>query len=489
MLSGAGSAILPTTVPPSAVQPSKQSGAERLLTVAEMRTDLRVLRQALAEAHGGYDRFASRAVVNARLAAYESSIRAPRSHQQFMPVVANAVASMQDGHLRLEYDPETNYALANAHIFPLRVALEGPRLVVVANDARENATPRPGMEIERINGMLAADIVQKLLPLVSGDGYIETGRRIRLGREFASLYWLYLSRAEQFDVVARDTGGARVSARVAGVLERDRRQVENAVNARYAANAKGLDSTTGLIGVQFLAGDSVARLRIRGFDGEKFPATLDSAFQRIRERGISRVVLDLRGNGGGVDEFGALLVGHFVASPFRYFDRIHLPSIAPHFATWTDRTLVSLREGTVADPRGGYLVTPKYHTGVGEQQPAAAPFSGQLVTLIDGGTFSTAADVAAQLRSLRRSTFVGEETGGGYEGNTSALNAQVVLPYSGLRLKIMMYDYWSAVTPPVERGRGVIPEDRTMTRVADILRGEDPALASALRMLGVSRER
>ena len=92
-------------------------------------------------------------------------------------------------------------------------------------------------------------------------------------------------------------------------------------------------------------------------------------------------------------------------------------------------------------------MTTALHPEVGEQQPARQPFLGRLIVLIDGGSFSTTADVAAHLRSWRRATLVGEETGGGYEGNTSGLNALVVLPHSRLRFNVMMYGYWNAVRP------------------------------------------
>jgi hypothetical protein len=106
--------------------------------------------------------------------------------------------------------------------------------------------------------------------------------------------------------------------------------------------------------------------------------------------------------------------------------------------------------------------------------------------LIDGGTFSTAADVAAQLRSMGRATFIGEETGGGYEGNTSGLNALIVLPNSRQRLRIMMYDYWNAVKPPATRSRGTMPDRAVLRRVSDVLRGSDPVLEEAIRILGSS---
>ena len=127
-------------------------------------------------------------------------------------------------------------------------------------------------------------------------------------------------------------------------------------------------------------------------------------------------------------------------------------------------------------------MTPMYHPGVGEQRPASHPFLGKLVVLIDGGSFSTTSDVAAHLRSRGRATFVGEETAGTYEGNTSGLNALIVLPNSRLRLKIMMYGYWNAVRPPDKPGRGTIPDYVVTRRVADLLKGRDAALERAIAL-------
>ena len=193
------------------------------------------------------------------------------------------------------------------------------------------------------------------------------------------------------------------------------------------------------------------------------------------------MVLDLRGNGGGVDTYGALLVSQFVSKPFRYFDHIKLASIRPSFATWNASTFANLQNGTTPAPGGGFLVLPRLHPGVAEQKPAATPFLGRVFVLIDGGTFSTAADVCAQLRSLTKATFIGEETGGGYEGNTSGLNAEIVLPNSGLKLRIQMYGYWNAV-PAGKPGRGTLPDVAVVRTVTDVLAGVDPPLDRAIAL-------
>ena len=452
------------------------------LSSAAAQADFDVLLRALEEAHGGFDRFATRAELGRRMAAHRARLNRPISRLVFAGILAETLSELRDGHSRLELDSVTSAALANARVFPLRVQFESDRLMVQFNDSPGDSTIRPGMELLGINGRPVAAIVAALLPKVSRDGFIETGRRARLARDFASLFWLYIERADSYTITARDTAGRSITSTLAGVTERDRRTIVNPVNALMVANMARLDGPPGTVALQFFDKTSIARLRIRAFDGQGFPATLDSAFGAMREKGIKALILDLRGNGGGVDEYGALVVSYLVEQPFRYFDHIHLTTIAPSFATWLPRTFTSLRAGTEPDPNGGFRVTPVLHPGVGEQRPASQQFLGKLVVLIDGGSFSTTADVAAQLRSRERATFVGEETGGTYEGNTSGLNALIVLPNSRLRLKIMMYGYWNAVKAPAERGRGTLPDHVVARRVVDLLRGIDPPLERALAL-------
>jgi len=96
--------------------------------------------------------------------------------------------------------------------------------------------------------------------------------------------------------------------------------------------------------------------------------------------------------------------------------------------------------------------------------------------------------VTAVLRHLGRATFVGEETGGAYEGNSSGLNATITLPHSKLRYRVQMYGYHNAVTGG-EKGRGTRPDESAPPRVVDIVRGVDVALdrATSLARAAVRR--
>ena len=456
--------------------------SDSLLSPARAQADFDVLRHAAEEAHGGYDRFITRAEIDRRMAAHRAELNHPMSRAAFSGVLAEAIAEIGDGHARLELDSVTTAALAGARVFPLRVQLDSDRLVVQFNDSPVDSTIRPGMEILQINGRPIADIIRVLIPRVSRDGFIETGRRRRLARTFPSLLWLYVDQKDTYAVTARDASGRSITSTLAGIIERDRSTIVNPVNATIAANIARLDGPPDNISLEFVDNTDIARLRIRSFGGEGFLSTLDSAFSEMRAKRTKFLILDLRENGGGVDEYGAALVSHFVDKPFRYFDYIHVTTIAPSFATWPARTFEMMREGTQPHPGGGFRVMPKLHPGVAEQQPSKSQFPGKLIVLIDGGSFSTTADVAAQLRSLGRATFVGQETAGAYEGNTSGLNALIVLPNSRLRLKVMMYGYWNAVKPPAVRGRGTLPDYAVTRSVSDLLRGTDPQLERAIAL-------
>ena len=450
------------------------------ITAAQAQADFDVLHRALAEAHGGYARYAPRAEVDRRFALHRQRLSRDMTVGEFAGIVSEAIAELRDGHLRLEPDTSTMRGGATAKIFPLRLFAEGDDLAVLFNDTPSDSTIQPGMTLLSINGRSVSQLRALLLPKISADGFIETGKRRRLASGFATLYWMFVDQGSTYVVQARDAAGRIVTDTLEGVLGASIGTGANPVNRPMIAGLAKIDTTRGNITLDQV--DGIHRLRIRAFANETFAASLDSVFRLLRERNADRLILDLRGNGGGVDQYGAALVSHFTDRPFRYFDHIRLQTVAPSFATWLPRTFESVKRGTEPS-EGTFLVRDVLHPGVGEQQPSAEVFRGRLVVLIDGGSFSTTADVAAQLRSWGRATFVGEETAGAYEGNTSGLNADVILPTSKLKLRIMMYDYWNAVKKPASPGRGTIPDHVVTPTIADRLAGRDPVLARAVSII------
>lgn len=453
-----------------------------LLPPVIMQSDFDTLRKALEEAHGGLYRFSDKASWDKRFATYRKKLDKPMNQLAFTGIIAEMIAETRDGHMRLNADDSTTATLARAKQFPLRVTTEGNRLMIVYNDTPADTTLHPGMQIISINNHSIQELLPRLRKKLAGDGFIETGITRRLERSFAPLYWLYADQSASFTITVRNAAGKLTTTTLTGVTNNDREanRSRNPVNKQMLTNMTRLDGATENVSVRFAGPENIAILRVRSFDADStFPAQIDSVFHIIRDKKAQTLILDLRGNGGGVDMYGSYLVAQLTNKPFRYFDRIELTSIAPSFATWKPKTFTDLKAQTIPYNKGGFLVTGQLHKGVELQQPSPHPFMGQLIVLIDGFSFSTTADVTAQLRYLTKATFIGEETGGACEGNTSGLNALFILPYTQLKIKIQMYEYWNAVSCK-QKGRGTLPDYPVERKTADLLMGIDASLDKAL---------
>ncbi|MFW5690167.1 MAG: S41 family peptidase, partial [Spirochaetota bacterium] len=117
-----------------------------------------------------------------------------------------------------------------------------------------------------------------------------------------------------------------------------------------------------------------------------------------------------------------------------------------------------------------------------EQRPVRDPFRGEAVILVNGRSFSVTSEFAAIARSSGRARVVGEETGGGYSGNTSGFFAITRLPNSRLIVGIPLWGYYLAVEPIQPLDRGVIPTVTVVPEIGDIMAGRDPVVSAALAL-------
>jgi len=100
----------------------------------------------------------------------------------------------------------------------------------------------------------------------------------------------------------------------------------------------------------------------------------------------------------------------------------------------------------------------------------------------DNEDAETAECESAVVHHLRRATFIGEETGGGYYGNNSGPMPVLMLPHSKPSLRLPMYAYWNAVPGYAGTRRGTVPNYPVEMKIADLLRGIDAPLQLALKL-------
>ena len=466
------------------------SSATTELTPVQMQADFDLMRHALEEAHPGLYRYSTKAEMDRGFDEQRAKLSRPMTRLQFEVVVAQTLALIRCGHTRMRSDPEMEAGLRNARTFPLRVVFEGPRLMVLLNQTPDDRTIRPGMELVAINGHPVADLVGRFSAVNYADGDIETAKRHDIAQDFAKDYWWLVGQPEYFSVTATDTASGRtVVSKLAGVTDANRKANHNPVNdAMQAGLTKLRGESFEKLSLRFLEDPAIAEIRIPSFMGDDFPRRIEECFRTLREKGTKTLVIDLRGNGGGEDTYGVMLVSYLTDKPFHYVDHVTVKTITWSFEDqWdakrlTAEQLAHIRKCLKPNPEGGYFVTAELQEALGEKQPAKFPFLGYVFILIDGATFSTAADFCAVIHHLKRATFVGEETAGAYYGNNSGTEPTVTLPNSNVAFGLPLCSSWNAVCGYDGKRRGTIPDYLAVTRTSDILRGVDTPLEVALKL-------
>lgn len=458
------------------------------LTPAELQSDFDRMRDMLEEVHPGLYRYSTKASMDHVFQSERARLNHPMTRPEFWTVVSATVSQIRCGHTKVNLDDASRKVMSETRKFPLRVLIENRRIVVLFNDTLDDETIRPGMEITKVNGHTTAEILHRILALVPGDGDIETGKWNEIGNLFSQYYWLAFEPSTEFTIEARNGSGRRVVAHLAGVTDSERRTNHNATNDTIRARLRELRGwSSDNLSMRFLNGGEVAEIHIGHFVGDNFSQWVEATFETLQQKQTKALILDLRGNGGGEDQNVSLFLSFLVNRPFRYLDHVEVKTITPSFQDqlgWSTDFATILKERTVPNPGGGYLLTSRMLPGLADQPPANHAFQGTVFVLIDGGSFSGAADLAALIHHLKRGKFIGEETGGGYYGNSSGKLPTVTLPNSGLKLQLPLYGYWNAVAGDDGQRRGTRPDYVVPTDISAVLKGQDRQLDTALKLAG-----
>ncbi|OJV22562.1 MAG: hypothetical protein BGO21_05235 [Dyadobacter sp. 50-39] len=369
---------------------------------------------------------------------------------EFNNLVRFAVSALECGHTSSNLPGELmeRYAAA-VPMFPLKIWFANSRAFVLCSKDENVPT---GCEILSIDGEPIEKIRRKLMLYLASDGRIQTKKNATLNNDaFAFLYNLIYGVKTAYQVSLSTEGGNPREVRLKPA------KFENTLCPAYktGSNGKPLEIAYPATAQAILTIRTFSKERIENA-GQNFPTFLQTIFQELNQRKINNLIIDLRGNGGGDDIYGALLYSYLTAEPFRYFSAL--------------------------ESKSKPVMTAQDHPGLAVQQASKNHFLQNAIVLIDGKTFSTAADFCAVARSSGRAVFVGEETGGGYEGNNSGGTVRETLPHSGLQIAIPTARYSNAVNPVKTPGRGIIPEFALIPTITDVLEGRDVQLEKAIEV-------
>ncbi|MBP7707197.1 MAG: hypothetical protein KA243_08130 [Candidatus Aminicenantes bacterium] len=456
---------------------------QRTYAVETLRSDLDVLWDVLEEGHGGFDRYTSVEALKKSFEAAGQGISGPLTELAFYTRLLPLVAAIKDGHTQLTLSSGASTWLDGQPVFfPFEVRFLGGKVYLFRNLSAEPGVP-DGAELLAIDGMPIGDIVAALLPLVPSDAGIRTARLRRLehpasfGRLLALRYGLEASRRIRF----RPVGGGE--AREVPVACVTALTTVRTLRERYPVTAERRP----LYELAFRGGTAVLTIRQFGDDPDKarprYTEFLDESFRILAEKGARGLVIDLRGNGGGRDEYAKILFAHVMDRPFLYYWALETKKDRYDLFKYTDETpegAAELARPLVPNSRGRFDVTGHPNRGIQATRPPL--FAGKVAILVDGGSFSATGEVTSAFHYYKKAVFFGEECGSGYYGNTSGFMVTATLPATGIRIRVPLVLYQMAVDG-YPKDRGIVPDFPVTPTIGDLLAGRDPVMDRALAYL------
>ncbi len=208
-------------------------------------------------------------------------------------------------------------------------------------------------------------------------------------------------------------------------------------------------------------------------DSPDYRAAVDAFFAAVHEAGATRVVLDLRFDGGGNSNVATAFLSHLPARSVRSYGVEVRPSDAVTAQRGNDPAALA---GAAVAHDGALLVMQTAGTTL--EVPAKAPvFGGDVVVLVNGATFSSAGMVAVMLRDNGLARVAGAPMGadtGGYGDILRFETPALHLPFT--------VSYKRFTRPDVDAPKpDVLTIDSPVAlTVGDVLSGRD-VLAAYLR--------
>ena len=437
----------------STSKPAKETGIaidpSILIDPVALKEDFTVFRNALQYNHAGLYRYKTKKELDRLFDSCLSTISHPMTQLEFGKVIMFLLSSISDGHTGTNLSRILiNYYSENVKLFPLNLLFVNNRAYLLCSRLNDLAA---GTEILAIDNKPINEIVKQLFQYLPSDGKIETKKTKTLNKgAFPFLYNLIFGNKNSFLVRYKGEQGDNKLIYIQAQFVKD-------------FECDDANSLPGIYDLQLqYPQNNTALLTIKTFDERRlagkqnFREFLDSAFKEINFKKINNVIIDLRGNGGGEDKYGALLYSYLTTKPFKYFASI-------------ETTTRKIQEDE--------------NSLLGVQQSQKNSFNGKVLFLINGLSFSTTADFCAIAKSNSRGKFIGEETGGAYYGNTSGQTVITKLVNTGIDITIPKFKYVNDVAKSKYPDRGIIPDYSVMPTVVDVLKHQDVQLNFALKLI------
>jgi hypothetical protein len=273
-------------------------------SVTELQEDFRFLKDRLEQLHPNLYLYTPKKLIDSLFRTCYDYIIMPMSQMQFYRLIVLFNPLIGDGHTQiLPSERIRNYFNQHGRFFPFYVVVNGTKLFVKMNCSADRSIPE-GAQVISINGMHGSIIVSQLLYRLNRDGYNRTYPQWILDNYFTEYYGFLYGHPDSFSIVYQLGNGPRQES-IVEALSKDSIKIYR--QAKYAGRDAGKGEKKGIV-LDINKRKDFATLGIKSFDqemlqrlyGQNFDSTIQEMLMRIHDAHVSRLILDIRNNQGGI---------------------------------------------------------------------------------------------------------------------------------------------------------------------------------------------
>jgi hypothetical protein len=507
LLFGWGLSLFPKVSNPLFAQTDSLNS--KILTVKQMQEDFQFLRRALQETHPGLYRYTPKPEMQAKMDSIASLLNKEMRFYDFYKLITFLIAEVRCAHtFALPIKNFEPYYLNTMKTFPFSIQLINERFYIVLNgtlDMKSDTKVNLGDELLSINGVPMKEIKKHIFRYLWTDGYIETSKNHTLTEIYFPLFYYFMfAQPDTFDLELKNSKNEVFHTQVLAQTwkETSANFIKNPINQPVIKAYKPKNKKDRKKGwrLEFLDEPKTAYLRITGFGGgknetearQKMTDFLNRCMKKLKSKNTENLILDLRYNGGGWDIQGVELLTFLAKTPFRSYQSLHAITDSSEFFKFGDfsaEDLAKSRKEVKKESDGTFSVQEAFSPQLQVQQPKNNRFTGDIYIITNGRSGSTTAEFTAAAHANKVGVFVGEETGGAYEGGNGGSFLHFELPHSKIHIGTPLLYYRNAVSEPKYKGRGTLPDYEVPNKIENMLQGIDTQLEFALELIRKKRRK
>lgn len=376
-------------------------------------------------------------------------------------------------------EPFNEYIERKGKLLPFEVFINKDDQVFITQNYSDQDVPLKG-EILSIDGKPMTEILQVLRSAIPSDGYNQTLKTLLLNHRFALWYQTMIDIGNDFTIEVKD--GAQVKMyHLKGVASEQFPSFEKIESADKEQLKFEVQAGVGYLTIHTFAKSTIKR------NGQRFKRFIKQTFKTLHDQQIEDLVIDLRYNTGGTDSHAAFLAAHFFDEPFRYWEKVEVTEkvadqIKGFYSIFFPKPV---KKDTSWHWRGARHTKEFDYYKV--QKPAKNNYKRNVYLITNGLCMSSCSDFVAILSHNKKATVVGQESGGGYQGNTSGMMPTTSMN-AHLEFTIPLQKYTNAVDPNKNIGRGTIPDHKIQPTLDDWMEQKDVELLFIKKRIKVKQK-